>query len=262
MSNFRQLNPYYIKPGNFSGSFNFLNSKIVISGDSNPLVISGLAVNSVDTFVLTIADNGVVSKSLTAGGGAGTSGSSGSSGSAGSSGTSGSSGANGTSGSSGESGTSGTSGTGLPADPDANAVLIWNDAVNEAQWDTGKTAIVPHKDEFVALYCVESPEVRFEEIIFIDVKNRDCIIEEIDPIYYDVCEKNSIKPISYACSEPVACGIQVKDNLIIIKFNKNDATPEEITLKLSGIRKGFKKRFSRKTKEEMIKNNKFWAQSG
>ena len=128
--------------------------------------------------------------------------------------------------------------------------------------DTDKTAIVPYKDEFVSLYCVESPEVRFEEIIFIDVKNRDCIIEEIDPIYYDVCEKNSIKPISYACSEPVACGIQVKDNLIIIKFNKNDATPEEITLKLSGIRKGFKKRFSRKTKEEMIKNNKFWAQSG
>ena len=129
-------------------------------------------------------------------------------------------------------------------------------------WETDKTAIVPYKDEFVSLYCTEMPEVRFEDIVSIKTNGRLNIIEKIDPVYYSVCEKKTIKAISYTCSEPAICGVKIERDNIMIKFSERDPVPDELIIKLSAIRKGFNnERFTIKTKEQMIKNNEFWMQS-
>ena len=125
----------------------------------------------------------------------------------------------------------------------------------------GKSAIVPSvHGEYVAVYCVEAPEVRFEEIISIKTNGRLKIEHEIDPEFVFICEPDSIKAISYTTTEPALCGVKVKENKLIITFSGN--IPEEVTVKLSGIRKGFANvRFESKTKEQAHHNNNFWNQA-
>ena len=106
------------------------------------------------------------------------------------------------------------------------------------------------------------PEVRFDDIVSIKTNGRLNIIEKIEPVYYSVCEKNTIKAVSYTCSEPALCGVKIEQDNIIIKFSEHYPVPDELIIKLSAIRKGFKHvRLLRKTKEQMIKNNEFWMQS-
>ena len=124
-----------------------------------------------------------------------------------------------------------------------------------------KSAIVPSvHGEYVALYCVEAPEVRFEEIISIKSNGRLKIEHEIDPEFVFICEPDSIKAISHTTTEPALCGVKVKENKLIITFSGN--IPEEVTVKLSGIRKGFANvRFEKKTEEQANHNNDFWGQA-
>jgi len=125
----------------------------------------------------------------------------------------------------------------------------------------GKSAIVPSvHGEYVAVYCVEAPEVRFEEIISIKTNGRLKIEHEIDPEFMFICEPDSIKAISYTTTEPALCGVKIKENKLIITFSGN--TAEEVTVKLSGIRKGFANvRFEKKTEEQANHNNNFWGQA-
>ena len=124
-----------------------------------------------------------------------------------------------------------------------------------------KSAIVPSvHGEYVALYCVEASEVRFEEIISIKTNGKIKIEHEIDPEFVFICEPDSIKAIGYTTTEPALCGVKVKEKKIIITFSGNIS--EEITVKLSGIRKGFANvRFEKKTEEQANHNNDFWGQA-
>ena len=125
------------------------------------------------------------------------------------------------------------------------------------QGNTGpKTAIVEVNGEIVSLVCVEMPETRFEDVVKVFVEKE--VVYDIDPLFVAVCEPNSIEVISTVPSEPVCVGAKIKGTKIII----NSLSPTNVTLKISGIRKGRKgKRFERFTKEKMIQNNKFWSQA-
>ena len=133
--------------------------------------------------------------------------------------------------------------------------------VSSQAGDPIKTAIVESvSGQYVDLYCVESPDVRFEDVVSIKANGRLKIEQEIDPEFVFVCEQNSIKAVSYTTTEPALCGVKVKENKLIITFSGN--IPEEVTVKLSGIRKGSKGvRFTPKTKEQADHNNDFWNQS-
>jgi hypothetical protein len=133
--------------------------------------------------------------------------------------------------------------------------------VSSQAGDPIKTAIVESvSGQYVDLYCVESPDVRFEDVVSIKANGRLKIEQEIDPEFVFVCEQNSIKAVSYTTTEPALCGVKVKENKLIITFSGN--IPEEVTVKLSGIRKGLKGvRFTPKTKEQADHNNDFWNQS-
>src|SRR3990167_2837895 len=91
--------------------------------------------------------------------------------------------------------------------------------------DSDKTAIMPTRDGYKALYCVESPEVWFMD--FVEKK------DHLDPYFEDV----TIPPYKY---------IQCDDG----------------TYQVWGKRKGKEdKRFEPKSVSEFIENDKFWSQA-
>jgi hypothetical protein len=127
--------------------------------------------------------------------------------------------------------------------------------------EADKYAIVESNEpeEFVSLACTEMPEVRFDDVLKIEVGGRKEIVQKIDPLYIHVCEKDSIDAISYVCSEPSVAGIKIKEGQIHVSFSDLFPLPDLITIKLSGIRKGRAgKRFVKFTEEQARSNANFW----
>ena len=137
----------------------------------------------------------------------------------------------------------------------------FNSDVVTAVESAGKTAVVPSVDgNYVDLYCAEAPDVRFEDVVSIKTNGKLKIEHEIDREFVFVCEPDSIKAVGHTTTQPALCGVKVKENKLIITFS--GSIPEEVTIKLSGIRKGFKDvRFTPKTKEQADHNNDFWGQA-
>ena len=121
-----------------------------------------------------------------------------------------------------------------------------------------KHAIVPsyEEDKYVALVCVEQPEARFEDILVINPMASRRMSIEIDKEYLNTVEHNSVQAISYTTDIPCSCGIKVLENTIYIEVEGN--IPQQIVVKISGIRKGFTERFKPYTKKEMDNNTRFW----
>ena len=126
-----------------------------------------------------------------------------------------------------------------------------------------KSAMVPgiNPNEFLELICVESPEVRFEDVMEIRTEGNVAVDVPIDPQFIHVCEPNSIQAVGHACSDPALAGIKIVDGWVLVKFSELTPAPDTITIKLSGIRKGRAgKRFTKRTPQEAAANNQFWGQ--
>ncbi len=130
-----------------------------------------------------------------------------------------------------------------------------------------KTAIVPYtppgsrKTQYVALSCVESPDVRFEDIVKIHLRGRSKARRKIDRILSAVCEPESVEVVSSVPSSPAIVGARVSGREIIVEVARVPGlrVPVFVTLRVSGIRLGFAgKRFVRHTLEEMRNNSQFW----
>jgi len=103
------------------------------------------------------------------------------------------------------------------------------------------------------------PEIRFDDVVKVYVEHKSYIVYDIDELYCHVCETNTIEAISYTTPIPIMCGVKAQNGKLYINFAEQKPLPEYIIIKLSGIRKGANnRRFYRRTKEEMIKNNNFW----
>ena len=127
--------------------------------------------------------------------------------------------------------------------------------------ESGKSsAIVPvswNEGGYAALYVLESPDVRFEDIMIIRVKDRTTTIP-IDFKFIDVCEAGSLEVCGYAANEPINIGVQVVDDMLKIKLNKKRNKAVRVVVKLSGVRKGFSGiRFSDRTRRDFIANERF-----
>ncbi len=122
-----------------------------------------------------------------------------------------------------------------------------------------KTAIVAHRDSFVGLFCVEAPQVRFEDVVRLKLQGRDHMYP-LDRTYVDVCEPGSLLVVGVSTSIPTLIGVEVVDNYVRVRVNGD--IPEFVTLKLSGIRAGRNEvRFPNYTEDQMHKNNAFWGQA-
>lgn len=74
-----------------------------------------------------------------------------------------------------------------------------------------KTAIVPCEGEHVALFCVESPDVRFEDVVRLPITG-PITTKTIDPRFIEVCEPGSIDVISVTSPLPALIGAVVDCN--------------------------------------------------
>ena len=120
----------------------------------------------------------------------------------------------------------------------------------------------PPPQEYAGLICVEAPEVRFEDVMYVPLPARQgmTVRAPIDRIFVAICEPNSIRIVGVVPSVPAVVGARAVDGHVII--HRGDDYPEEsgfVTLKLSGIRRGRSNvRFPRFTEEEYRKNTQFW----
>lgn len=130
--------------------------------------------------------------------------------------------------------------------------------------DNDKSAIVksvdPDPDAYVAVYCDESPEVRFNDVLTIDNISEHEIETKLCAEYVHSCEKNTIKVIGHAASDPCLVGFTVDGDSLLLKFAHAMPLPESVNVHLSGIRKGFDgKRHQKKTLEQAKQNDAFWG---
>jgi hypothetical protein len=152
-----------------------------------------------------------------------------------------------------------------------------------------KAAILPlPAGNYVGLICVESPEVRFEDVISVTLEKNSWgaspeayavigqvkdpqeqikrVQVQLDPLFVMACEPGTIKAVSAISSRIAALSAVVSNDLLLIDMAELPDHQHDlnklitITVTLSGIRAGRGGvRFPRYTHEEMVRNDQFWA---
>jgi hypothetical protein len=122
-----------------------------------------------------------------------------------------------------------------------------------------KQAIVAALGEFVGLYCVESPNIRFEDVLRIPISNVQTTWA-LDPLFLEVCEAGTIDAVGVSSPAPAIVGVEVIGESLRIRIDGE--LPPYVVVTLSGIRKGRQGvRFPRHTPEQMLANERFWNQA-
>lgn len=123
------------------------------------------------------------------------------------------------------------------------------------------TAIVPvsfSKTGYAALFTMEAPDVRFEDVVE-DLPVRGSHSRfTIDPRFIEVCAPGSIRVVGVSSDKPYAVGAYVEGNKLVIAALKDKRRrPHLVQVKLSAIRKGHEgKRFPSRTRIQFVANEK------
>lgn len=136
------------------------------------------------------------------------------------------------------------------------------------------TAIVPASwtpGGYTALFTLEAPEVRFDDVITVTMAGR-VVAVPIDPKYVEVCHEGSITISGAVPDEPVIVGAKVINTQtagsdgddgkavphVLIKLGQVPFTPVTVSIRLTAIRKGFAgHRFPNRTREQFVHNERF-----
>ena len=125
------------------------------------------------------------------------------------------------------------------------------------------SAIVPvnwTKTGFAALYCVEAPDVRFEDTIVVERPKwaRNWSVDTCGR-FRSVLEDGSMEVVAYTADKPVPVGFSIDEQGVLtvrtscFPFHR----PNRLVVKLAGIRRGFAGvKFEEKTKAEFDANEK------
>lgn len=102
------------------------------------------------------------------------------------------------------------------------------------------------------------PEVRFDEVMTATVTDSDTLLA-IDRKYLEVCEPGSVQVCGCVPDLPVLVGAAVVDGHVRIRLGvRLDDQPVSLTIRLTGIRKGFHgHRFPDRTEEQFLANEAF-----
>ena len=122
------------------------------------------------------------------------------------------------------------------------------------------TAIVPlpgSKYGYTALLTMEAPEVLFEDVLHVPIKDR-LTRYQIDPRFIAVCEPKSVNAISVTTDRPALVGARVIGGAVVLEINPmGDTLPSMAHVKLCGTRRGFAgMRFPDRDKEQFDANEK------
>jgi hypothetical protein len=93
------------------------------------------------------------------------------------------------------------------------------------------------KGGFTALYAMEAPDVRFEDILRSGLKHPVTRLK-IDPRFVAVCEPGSIDVVAVIPERPMSIGAKVAGGFVVITRPAR-SKPCQVTVSVSGIRKGF-----------------------
>lgn len=117
-----------------------------------------------------------------------------------------------------------------------------------------KTAIVELDNGYAALFCMESGDVRFEEVMVAMPGNN-----LIDRRFVEVCEPGTISVVGWSADTPGAMpGFLVRGHSLAVASD----IVTRFTVKLSGIRRGRRSvRFPTCTAEQKSTNDSFWGQA-
>jgi hypothetical protein len=111
----------------------------------------------------------------------------------------------------------------------------------------------------VALFCVEAPEVRFEEVIRVPLAG-PVTEHALDATFLAVCEPESLWVVGWSTPAPSRLGLCVRGN--VLRVEAAGDIPPYAVVKLSGVRAGFHRtRFPERTPEQMERNERFWGQA-
>ena len=150
---------------------------------------------------------------------------------------------------SGDSGGSGSGGSGGSDDGDSGTSK--DSAIVPVNWT---------KTGFTALYCVEAPDVRFEDTIVVERPKwaRNWSVNTCGK-FRSVLEDGSMEVVSYTTDKPVPVGFSIDERGVLyvrtsyLPFNR----PNRLVVKLAGIRRGFAGvKFEQKTQAEFDANEK------
>ena len=110
----------------------------------------------------------------------------------------------------------------------------------------------------MALFIHEMPEVRFDDVMIVQVPQEDHEIA-IDPRFVEVCERGTIEVCGISCDKPIAVGARAVTDHIRLRFAAQDPKHAvRLVIRLTGIRRGFAgKRFPRRTREQFLANEAF-----
>ena len=120
-----------------------------------------------------------------------------------------------------------------------------------------KAAIVEIDGEYRALYCVEAPEVRFEDLLEVEAAGGEesC---QVDPTFLKACEPETVVVLSVMSEAFLPLGADVDGGTVV--FSRGLRPGEKVRVKLSGVRLGFcGVRMDVRTREEAEANAKRWS---
>lgn len=138
------------------------------------------------------------------------------------------------------------------------------------------TAIVPatwSPSGYTKLFVAEMPEVRFDDVLCAQVAKGSSTLIPIDPRFVEVCEKGTIEVCGAVPDLPVAIGASISSPLppgegqgeglfVRICAGGRGKGTVNVTLRLTGIRRGFKHlRFPDATREQFLANEHFYRMS-
>tara|TARA_R110001606_G_scaffold843_1_gene3228 strand:+ start:466 stop:1530 length:1065 start_codon:yes stop_codon:yes gene_type:complete len=140
-----------------------------------------------------------------------------------------------------------------------------SDSGSSSTSDSGSdksTAIVPmdwHDEGYGALFTMESNEVLFEFVMRDVPVVGPKTVTRIDDRFLAVCEQDSMTITGVAGDRAGSVGAVVEENNVILSaWPLSFLRPKKVTLKLTGVRKGFKHLdMPERSREQFIANEKF-----
>ena len=117
-----------------------------------------------------------------------------------------------------------------------------------------------HPSGYAALFTMESNQVLFEFVMrAVPLRGRETRIR-IDRRFLEVCETGSIHVVGAPCGDlPYPVGAEVVHGTLILRAQaRADRRPKKVSLKLTGVRKGFANfNMPSRTKAQFLANEKF-----
>ena len=102
------------------------------------------------------------------------------------------------------------------------------------------------------------PEVRFDDVMTAAVVENETFLP-IDPKFLEVCEPGSVQVCGCVPDLPVPVGAVVENGAVRVRLGVRDEDhPVALTIRLTGIRKGFRlQRFPNRSEQQFIANEEF-----